>query len=149
MNTTWILAADGTRARFFESLDGKEVHELDDMINAHGRDAKRDINTDREGSWHGGGTAGSKLAGHAYEKDVDPLKHEETRFAQDIGEFLDKASMEHKFDKLCVIAPPEFMGRLRENMGQHARDAIKEELVKDITWFSEAEVEKYVQQHIH
>ena len=149
MNTTWILAADGTRARIFETMDGKEVHELDDLMNPHGRDQNRDINTDKDLRNHGGGTAAHKLAGHDYEPDVSPVQHEEIKFAKRIGEYLDKASAEHKFDELCVIAPPEFMGRLRENMGQNAKRASKEELVKDISWFSEAEVEKYVQQHLH
>lgn len=149
MNTTWILAADGTRARIFESLDGKEVHELDDLMNAHGRDQSQDINTDRDGRWHGGDQAGNRQSGHDYEPDVTPVKHEQIKFAKRIGEFLDKASLEKKFDELCVIAPPEFMGDLRANMGQHAKQAIREELVKDISWFSEAEVQKYVQAHLH
>ena len=147
MNTTWILAADGTRARLFETMDGKEVHELQDMLNPHGRDADRDINTDAQGRWHGGGR--QQGAGHSYEPDVVPRKHEEALFSKRIGDFLDKASVEHRYDKLCVIAPPQFMGLLRENMGENARKVIEEEIVKDISWFSEHDVETYVRQHLH
>lgn len=148
MNTTWILAADGSRARIFE-MEGAEVHELDDLMNAHGRDANRDINTDRDGRWHGGGTAAHKLAGHKYEPDISPVQHEEEKFAKRIGEYLDQASLDHRFDKLCVVAPPEFMGRLRQNMGENARRAIEEEITKDISWFSETAIRDYVQQHMH
>lgn len=147
MNTTWILAADGTRARIFETFDGKEVHELQDMLNPHGRDAERDINTDAQGRWTGGGQ--SRQAAHSYEPDVTPLKREEQRFSKRIGDFLDKASTEHRFDKLCVIAPPQFMGMLRENMGENAKKVIEEEIVKDISWFSEHDVEQYVRQVLH
>jgi protein required for attachment to host cells len=148
MNTTWILAADGARARIF-AMEGDKVRELDDLSNPHGRDAKRDINTDKDGRWHGGGTAAHKLSGSKYEPDVDPLKHEEEKFAKEIGEYLERASSEHRFDDLCVIAPPEFMGRLRDKMGEQAKKCIKEELVKDISWFSDAAVEQYVKQHLH
>jgi protein required for attachment to host cells len=146
MNTTWILAADGTRARIF-AMEGTEVQEVEDLSNPRGRDAERDINTDKQGNWNGGGR--QQGASHSYEPDVTPLKHEEEKFAKAIGDFLDKASLEKRFDKLCVIAPPEFMGRLRDKMGEQAKKCIKEELVKDISWFSDAAVEQYVKQHLH
>lgn len=52
------------------------------------------------------------------------VEHAVELFAKRVGDYLDKARTEHRFDQLVLVAPPE-------------------ELPKDLAWFSAREMESY------
>lgn len=119
MQTTWIVAADASRARIFEMEgDSDKLREIEDMINPQ----------DRQQS---------------------AQQHDVAQFSREVSRFIDKACGEQRFDALCVIAPPRFIGLMRENLCEQARQAVTEEIPKDIAWFEGRDIEKYVREHLH
>jgi protein required for attachment to host cells len=142
MHTTWIVAADGSRARIFEMLDtDKSIHEIEDMANPTGHSHKRDLSPDSDGRFYG---KGEQQQGHTVPSRGDVHDHELELFSRAVGEFLDKACNEHRYDSLCLIASPKILGMLRQNLGKETQKHVEEELSKDATRFAPEDIRALV-----
>jgi len=142
MQKTWILTADGSRARIFEALGSdSKFREVDDFANPQGRLNNRELRTDASGRYSG---KGQGHHGHTTLPQVDAVEHETELFCKTLSEYLDKARTEHRYDKLCLIAPPKFMGLMRQTLSKEAQKLVAEEITKDISWFDARDVEEYL-----
>ena len=130
MATTWILAANRSKARIFEmqKLHGPLV-EIADLVDPEGRAQDRDINADAYGRFYG---KGEHVQGHTTSTDVSPTQHEAERFAEELRDYLYRAHAEQRFDKLWIVAPPAFLGVLRDKLGKTLHGAIELEVNKDV-----------------
>jgi protein required for attachment to host cells len=142
MQTTWILAADNSRVRVFQELDQEHhLQEVQDFAHPKGHASGHEFDTDAKGRFFGKGVGNQ---GHTAEPDSSPLQHENEIFSKEVGDFLDKARNEHRYDKLHVIAPPRFLGLLRKNISKETQKLVGEEIVRDISWQSQHEIEEFV-----
>jgi protein required for attachment to host cells len=66
------------------------------------------------------------------------------RFAKRVGDYLEKARTEHRFDALVLIAPPKFLGALRRELGKDTARLVADEMPKDLSWFEAREIERYL-----
>ena len=101
--------------------------EIGDLVDPEGRAHDRDINSDAYGRLYG---QGERVQGHSTSNDVSPTQHEAERFAEQIRDYLYRAHSEQRFDKLWIVAPPAFLGILRDKLGKRLHEAI--ELDKDV-----------------
>jgi protein required for attachment to host cells len=139
---TWIVAADSSRARIFEVADpGRRLKEIEEFNHPEGRANNREINSDPDGRFH---ARGSGPAGHTTGHKEAPVDHENELFSKKVARYLDKARNQHRYDKLYLIAPPEFLGLMRENLSKEVRKLTAEEINKDLSWFATREIERYV-----
>jgi protein required for attachment to host cells len=146
MQTTWVLAADGFRARIFELAADDHLHEVEDMLNPEGRMGDQDINAEPEGRFFGKGQQGR---GHTAEPDLSPKAKDVEMFSKQVARHLDAARNEHRFDKLRVVAAPRMLGLLRENMSREVQKMVEEEIAKDISGLDDHDVESYLRQRPH
>lgn len=147
MPTTWVIAADSSRARIFQvSASDQHLQEIEDLANPQGRAANRELRTDGYGRYYG---KGERQQAHTAPPHVDAVDHEIELFSKEVSQYLDKARTEHRFDKLCLIAPPKFLGLMRQNLSKEAQKLVEEELVKDISWFDAREIEEYIRKNKH
>src|SRR5690606_28937836 len=107
MQTTWVVAADASRARVFQILGRNHIEEIEDFIHNESRQMDRELRTDAVGKFSVQGAAAS--GGDMVER-TEPTDHEAEVFSRTIGDYLDKARTQHKYDQLCLIAPPKFLG---------------------------------------
>jgi protein required for attachment to host cells len=152
MQTTWIIAANAGRARFFSESDPtKPLAEIEDMVNSAVRLRVLETESDKIGptaatnSGHNiGGTQGVGGAHNgkvgapnkAYQPAHTPAEQEAEQFAKDISSYLLKASQEGRFQRLVVSASPQFLGALRSFLDPHVKSLITFELNKDYTHFN-------------
>ena len=139
MATTWIIAADESRARVLQVLDREQrLAAIDDLVNPAGRAQDRDLQTDAEPRFNGsqgGPPSDSERQG--------AVEHSARTFAKEVGRYLDKARNEHRFDQLVLVAPPKFLGALRKELHKEVEKLVAEELPKDLSWFNAREIERY------
>lgn len=149
MQTTWIIAANAGRARFFSESDSAEpLQELEDMVNSAAHLRTQDTETDRLGptaagnSGHNiGGTQGVGYSHNGqvgapnkqYQPAQTPAQHAAEKFAKDISQYLMDAHRDGRYKQLVVVASPEFLGTLRINLDPHVKSLIKFEVNKDYT----------------
>ncbi len=129
MEKTWIIVANGSKARIFALDNVRKMHEIDGLVHVESRFLDRDMKSDRPGRSYDsfGG------ARHAIEREFDP--HEQTMlvFAQQITRYLQSAQQDRKFDRLFLAASPHFLGLLRPLLNEQIKKAIVAEFDKDWT----------------
>lgn len=144
METVWILAADSSRARVFQELDHEHhLLEVQDFAHPAGHASNRDLESDAKGRFG----SGEHSPAHTAQPLSDAVQHENEKFSKEVGEFLDQARHEHRFDKLHVIAPSKFLGLLRRNLNKETQKLVDEEIIKDISWQDKNEIEEFVRTH--
>ena len=136
--TTWIVVADASGARLFETTS------KDNNINEKGKYhftgmnmASRDIASDRPGRTFDSGGQGR----HAKELPTDPKRHEKLRLAKEVGKLLDMERKRNAFERLVLVAPPQFLGDLRDCMPDALRDLVVIEENKDLTKLAKHELD--------
>src|SRR5437764_9174583 len=115
MTTTWIIAADASRARILQVTDrAQQLEEVEDLLNPEGRVHDRELISDAHPrfSGHSGGGPGSDR------EETSAAEHATELFAKRVGDYLDKARTAHRYDRLPLLAPPQLLGRLRKGPGQ-------------------------------
>ena len=123
----YVLVADSSMARFFKAKTPvRSIEEILDHPHREGRQKNSEIYTDRPGSNHGG--AGGYQT-YDRETDEDP---ENARFARELGEYLSKARHKGRFDKLILVAPPKFLGVLRNHLSKECLGAVMKSIDKDL-----------------
>ena len=148
MATTWIIAADESRARVLQVAGPDRLDEIDDLVNPSGRAQDRELQTDAEPRFngHGGvGKAGSgRTGGPASDREAQgAVEHSVRTFAREVGRYLDRARLDHRFDQLVLVAPPKFLGVLRKELDKEVEKLVADELPKDLAGFSARELERY------
>ena len=145
MQTTWVIAADASRARVFQLLGRNNIEEIETFVHPEGRQKDRELRTDAMGQYFPKGAQGSNAKmGHSAVEPTDPTEHEAEVFSRTLGDYLDKARTQRKYDRLCLIAPPKFLGLIRQNLSKDAQRMVDKEVPKDISWFNPRDIENYI-----
>lgn len=130
---TWIVVADGSRARFLEVGEDPRTlvpTEQTEMTAAEARRPTRDLVTDKPG--RGFASAGSD-ARHAFEPTHDIHKMQKHDFTARLAEVLDRACEEGRFDRLVLVAPPRSLGELRTLLSARVKNTVAHEVGRDLT----------------
>lgn len=127
---TWIVVADGARARFLRSEGWGHglTQALDQAMVADNRPSQ-EIGSDRPGRAFSPANGQSS----SMEPKVDWHRFEKAQFAKEVAKAVEKAAIAGEFDRLVLVAPPQALGDLRAAMGSHAQGKIVAELGKDLT----------------
>ena len=131
MVNTWMLVCDAGRARIFsfEAADGdwKTVEEIE---NERGRARTSEIVTDRVGRVRQSGTG------------VKPGMEATT---DRLGAQLQKGFDRNRFDRLVLVAPPRFLGKLRKELSDPVSRSIAKSIDKDYSQLKEHELRDVLQ----
>ena len=124
---TWIVVADGARARIFlqegKVFNPAPVHETSVVLAP-----SHEIGSDRPGKGHVSATRR-----HAMQPKSDPHLIEKERFAQALAAHVDRAAEAGSFDRLMLVAPAKTLGVLRDSLGKAAEGMVANEVSKDLT----------------
>ena len=128
---------------------GHRLVEIQDFVNPKGRMEDRELITDAHPrfSGHGGvGKSGARpTSGPGSDRqETSAGEHETELFAKQIDRYLDQARVKGLFGKLYLVAPPKFLGLLRQNLGKETAKHVAEQIDKDLSWFDVRELERYV-----
>ncbi len=127
----WIVIADASRARVFEHVPKRRppwalVLELE---NPEGREQGPDLMPNR----------GARIQ-HTREKTargrLQPQSLHEVeaqRFAGELLHELKRGLAAHRFDSLVLVAPPKFLGMLRDGMSGPLTRRVRDTLAKDFS----------------
>lgn len=139
---TWIMVADGVRARLFVNRGvGKGIEPVLEQEFVGTNLPTREIGTDQPGRTFDSAGLGER---HAMEPPTDPQRYEKRMFAHEMAERLDKARKAGAFDRLVVVAPPEALGDLRAEFGKPLQDMVAAEMNKDLTKMSVQQLPNYL-----
>jgi len=138
---TWILIADGARARILRS-DGRGSPLIPVVDEIEGENRKTgDIGAERPGRAYDPSGPGR----HAMEPRADWHELEKHQFAKELAAHLNKSAQEKAFGRLALIAPAKVLGDLRAGLDKHASGMVVAELSKDLTGISDRELPAHLE----
>lgn len=135
----WVLVADRSRACLFHALpDGlRPWPTVASFVHEQGRLSDRDLQSDAPGRLARFGGASSGV-----ESQEDRAHVEARRFATQLVDYLDHARHSRRFDRLVLVAPPKFLGVLREASPAPLRALTALEVNQDLMALTEAELQQ-------
>ena len=135
--TTWVVVADSSRGKIFvQDKQSSELVEQVDLVHPSARLRGGDLSSDRSGRHSGAFGQGS----HLFDARTEAKEHEAESFAKEIAERLETGRTSGQFQKLVLMAPPKFLGELREQLGDEVRKLVVAEIAKDLVTHSAEEV---------
>lgn len=127
---TWILIADGARARILENHGpGHSLVEVEGMEFIGDHSATHDLVSDKQGrsfSSHGHGRS-------AIESHSDPHRELKVHFAQHLADVLARELEHGRYSRLILVAAPATLGDLRAAISAHVRESVIGEIAHDLT----------------
>ncbi len=147
MSMQWVIVADSSRARIFET-DGRldQLREVKDLLNPEGRLDEADLRHDAKGRFYG---KGEHHQAHSAEPNVSRGSHDADQFSRELGQMLAQDGDAHRYDSLIVVAPPDFLGRLRRHWPDRVGRCVKQEFNRNIASWDGARIRDYLQQQLH
>lgn len=136
--TTWILVADGQRAKVYcNTGPGKDLTAEPGLEFARSGPRSHDMTSDKPGRMKASaGASGSS----GMTPRVDPHDAAERAFAGRLAEMLDHAAARKRFDRLILAAAPAMLGHLRDALAAPTRKLIGGEIPKDLTKIASAKL---------
>lgn len=140
-NRTWILVADAAGARIFEkSRDRNHIEGAPKYTMTGTQLRSGDMATDRSGRTFD--SVGESR--HAKEPKADPVRREKSEFAREVAQRLEKERLQNGFDRVILVAPPQFLGDLRKNLSSSVEPCVVGEVAKDLTNLPISEIDRHL-----
>ncbi|HDP88737.1 MAG TPA: host attachment protein [Thioalkalivibrio sp.] len=140
-----VVVADAGRARFFTAdSPTAALVEDEDRLHPEGRLHVSEMASDEPGRTfesHGDGQ-------HAMGNKVDPKRQEAIRFAKLLCDDMEARRNKGRVDGVYVVAPPQFLGELRDHMSDPLRQLVKDEIHKDLTEHGAADIRGHLPEHL-
>ncbi|HLA74698.1 MAG TPA: host attachment protein [Gammaproteobacteria bacterium] len=131
MNTTWILVADRSSAKLFESRGkAKGLQRLQEIPHPEGRLKNQDIDSDTDVRARSFDSVG--MGRHATSPHQEPTKTLAGQFAHHLAELLNKGRTSHAYQQLVLVAEPGFLGLLRGALDTQTAGLVVESVTKDL-----------------
>jgi protein required for attachment to host cells len=152
MPATWIVSANASRARVFaQAHAASPLDEISDLVHEESRMRVHDLETDSpvgaraaSDSTH---STSAPTTPSTYEPKQTQKKREAELFAREVAEYLVKAHNEGRFDKLCLVASPEFLGLLRGLVEPRLHAALSLQIDKDYTHSTPQQLYEQIRSH--
>lgn len=126
---TWILVADGARARIFKNEGpGKGIQPAVSEEFYKPLPKTSELGADRPGRGH----ESASTTRHAVDT-TDWHRFEKEKFAKEMAGILDQAGLSGAYDRLILVAPPKTLGDLRSALSPATRKKVSGEIDKDLT----------------
>lgn len=139
--STWILVAESSRAKLFSSTNrAHPPTEIQAFAHPEGRLSERDLVSDNDG--FDAGSVGQ--AHHVMQKKVSARDVEAEKFARELAGHLDDARVHGRFDHLVLMAPPNFLGRLRNCLDKEVTSMVTKEVHKNLVQQSADVIHQYL-----
>ncbi len=126
----WLVVADAGRGVVYETDSPRgPLQEIRDFIDPDNRLPEQELARDRPGRSFDSAGEGR----HAMEPHTPPAQVEAERFARLLADSVEAARHAGRFDYLGLVAPPAFLGLLRQSLTQETARRLVLEVNKDLS----------------
>lgn len=137
--TTYIVVADAARARLF-TRDALQLEERESLVHAEGRLHEGDLVTDRGADVNESTSTTARSSGG----ESTATLHQAKIFAKQVAERLYQARVDNSLEKLILVAPPKFLGLLRDKIDATTSKRIIHTLSKDLSKAAVSDIQQAV-----
>ena len=146
MRATWVVVADSSAARVFTAASqASALEEIASYAHPEGRLHDRDLRTDQPGMTKD--RAGHAM--HGMEPKVKPKTQEAMAFAREIAGHIEAARSKNQIERVILVAPPEFLGHLRNALDGDAKKIVDGEYNLNLVRQTPAEIRKHLPEKLY
>lgn len=128
-NVTWVVVADGARARFFVNEGaGTGLRQMPETVMEGDRGLPHEMYDQKPG--RGFASRGGQRHGMEEPASRDPV---ERAFLKQVLDRLEEAQRDGAFDRLVIVAAPIALGEIRETIAAPLQGVLIETFDKDLT----------------
>jgi len=144
MHKTWIVVADSARARIFRR-EGRwqPLDEFEGLAHPESRLHAGELRTGGPGVQRESVRPGH----HRIDPETTPTEKEAHDFARELGHELHNARSRGEFERLVLVAPPAFLGQLRDKLDPPTRHCIAQEVDKNWARHDTGKIQKLLEKH--
>ena len=125
----WVLIADGEKALFLENIgDEQDMHLKVIRKEEQDNPETSEQGTDRPGRFNDGPSVSRSAV-----QETDWHALEKHRFAKDLAQMLYKKAHANKFERIVIVAAPQVLGDLRDEIHDEVRSRVIGEIDKTLT----------------
>lgn len=129
MSCIWVLTAESSRAKLYAAENRQApLAEIGVFVHPEGRLHEGDLVSDQSGS--DGGSVGQGR--HVLDNKTNARDAERIEFARTLAHRLEAARKEKAFNRVVLIAPPSFLGVLRDNLSDEVVELVTEQIDKNL-----------------
>jgi protein required for attachment to host cells len=142
----WVLIADGVHARIYmvksvrplrvEALSSGAFHGQGEARPHHARAAAGAVFQE------GGGPR------HVVERHQNPHRLDKEIFVEHLGDFINEAASEQRFDELIIVAPNHALSDLRRVLNLPVQEKIKVEVDGEWANLGQADLERHLAEYL-
>lgn len=141
MSHTWFLVADSSRAKLYDvEKRTAPFVEIEDFVHPEGRLHEGDLVSDRPGSDGGSVGQGRRIL----DDKVSARDQAGIRFASELAERLDAARNAGELERLVLVAPPAFLGLLRDKLSKEVMARVSKQIDKNLVQQSPEVLREYL-----
>lgn len=144
MHTLWIVTANAGCAHFFsQETPSAPLEKIDEIFNDKSSLHTADTESDRIGQ-HAASSSkhsvGAPTQPSGYQPNQTPAEHHAELFAREVSRFLLHGYQDGHFQRVVLMASPEFLGVLRSVLDARLAAVVVKEINKDYTQCSVPEL---------
>lgn len=140
-NEIWILTADRRRARIFsaDKPHSQQLTEIQSFFQPDSAFQERELVEPKPGRYQtvGGGR-------HGIDSRTSEREKSAAKFVKDLVGKLEKAHHNGQFSKLVLVASPEVLGEIRNQLGNSLKQDVAFELGKELTMLRPEELREHL-----
>ncbi|WP_414039790.1 host attachment protein [Acidithiobacillus sp. M4-SHS-6] len=142
MTSIWVLVSNAAEARLFLNEGcGKGLQLIQDWVHPDSRKHEGDLVTDSASRTQQSDAQGGRSA---IQWKTSPKETEMQRFAAELVKHLEAGRMAGAFQQLILVAPPHFLGLLRESLDAPTSALLRATLDKDYSQETIPELVKHL-----
>ncbi len=131
MNKVWILVCDSARGRLFETNGAEPAWKLLEVFgHAASRSKASELVSDHSGQRS---SLGASVHHNALAPSSSPKEVEKGHFGHTLALMLDQGMRSQRFDRLVLVAPPHFLGMLKNELTPELEKHLMVSIDKDLT----------------
>lgn len=145
MANIWVVVAESSRAKIFtmNSPDGA-LSFKESLEHPEARQHEQNLVSDLPGRTFDSAGQGR----HAKEEEVGPKKEEALRFAKQIAEYVEAARTRNEIERLVLVAPPQFLGFLRNYLSTPSAGLVSQEIHKDLVKHDDMDIRRHLPERL-
>ena len=131
MDTVWIVVCDASRGRLFEIRGNDPTWNLLEVLShSESRSRAEDLVGDHLGQRS---SQGASVHHNALAPASSPKEVEKAHFGHTVATLLDRALRSKRFDHLVLVAPPHFLGMVKNELTPELQKHLMATVDKDLT----------------
>ena len=136
MSKTWVVVAESSRAKIFElEKRNAPLKEISGFAHTPSRLHQKELTSDLPGRTPGR---------HKLIQQTTTKENASNEFARSIRNHLSSARNKGQFNKLIIMSPPSFLGRLRKQLGSAINKCVISEIDKNLVRHSTQDIQSHL-----